>query len=259
MSLEKLSNDAQAYVDTARRFILDRLPEDRNSRIYLAAGSLSVAGVVLYPLVHYAILGRQLTHTFPNASSRYASLDCGEISTLSKDLVESPRQYRIVHDKVSKPMPQLTIGMGEDARADFTKMLRYNMSLLSKTPQSWIGWFALKDQQQKETFTTEHIESLQFEEGDLVNGLYEVVKRTPLRVEFAVRPPPGYPGLYGLLVIQLRPRNQGAVLQTETIQWAKRDAGISLPLESWLIRFLHDWTTRWTATKAAKYLQSITR
>ncbi|KAF7190916.1 hypothetical protein HII31_08075 [Pseudocercospora fuligena] len=259
MSLEKLSNDAQRYVDTARRFILAHLPEDRNTRLILAGGSLSVAGVVLYPLVHYAILGRQLTHTYPNASSRYASLECGELSSLPKDLVENPKQYRIVHDKVTKPIPELTLGLSEDSREDFTKLLRYNMGLFTRTPQGWIGWFALKEL--RHTFSKEHIESLDFEEGDLVNGLYEVVKRTAVRVEFKINPPPKFnPGIEGRLIIQLRPRNQGAVLQTETIQWSHHDKRLThLPLESRFIKFLHDWAERWIAVKGANYLLSISQ
>ncbi|KXT13889.1 hypothetical protein AC579_2623 [Pseudocercospora musae] len=263
MSLEKLGNDAQRYVDTARRWILElarlRLPEDRNTRLFLAGGSLSVAGIVLCPLLHYAILGRQLTHTYPNASSRYASLECGEISSLPKHLVENPKQYRIVHDKVTKPIPELTLALSEDSENAFTKLLRYNMELITRTPQGWIGWLALKHS--RHTFSKDYIESLDFEEGDLVNGLYEVVKRTAVHVEFKINPPPEFnPGIEGRLIIQLRPRNQGAVLQTETIQWSHHDNRLThLPLESRVIRFLHDWAERWIAIKGAQYLLSISK
>lgn len=40
----------QPYIDQARRFVLDRMPQDRNSQLLLSGGSLTVARSVLVSL-----------------------------------------------------------------------------------------------------------------------------------------------------------------------------------------------------------------
>lgn len=251
-------DQVQPHLDAAQKFVLDRIPANRNHRILLAGTTLSVAGVVLYPLAYYWSLGRRLLLTHPNASSRSASLDCGEISCLHEDMLSNPKYYRIAHDKVTKYVPTFTVTLSPKHERMFTAILRHNFEIFSYyTPQ---GFFLSRSfPEEKETFTREHIQKCMFQEGDLVCGIYQVVKRTPLRCELAMRGKGKFGRVEGLIVISLRPRREGAVMTSETIQWTKKDNGIYLPLEKWWPRFLHDFASRYMITSAAKYLEELDR
>lgn len=87
--------------------------------------------------------------------------------------------------------------------------------------------------------------------------MYRVVKRTPLKAELAIEPPRDIAHVSGLIVMNVRPRNDGAILTNETIQWTRKDSGYVLPLERWLYSFLHSITSRSLVIKAAKYLDEV--
>lgn len=172
-------------------------------------------------------------------------------------MVENSHSYRVAHDKVVKYMVHSAFMMSEDREAKFTKLLRRNMTSFSRMPQGWLLWIALKTPDQRRTFTLDHIQSLDFKEGDVVCGNYHVVKRTPLRVEIELQPPKALGPVSGLMIISVRPRNDGAALVTETIQWTKKDSGAILPLERWIGGFLHSVASRWLVITGAAYLRSL--
>lgn len=237
--------------------VLIRLPQDRNSRLLLAGGAATVAGIVLFPLAHHFVLGRQVTHTQPSAGSLWASAECGEIESIPKTLTESAKDYRTVHDKVTTHIKDVTIGLSADMEGDFTALLRHHFTQFNKTPVSWFAWLAFSTPSQRNTFQPDHINKLNFVKGDVVNGAYAVVKRSPLRVELAVSSPANLEAVQSRLVISLRPRNQGATLISETIQWTERNSGVTLPLERLVGRFLHDLTARWLVLSSAAFLRGI--
>jgi len=147
--------------------------------------------------------------------------------------------------------------MGEELESRFTKLLRRNMTSFSRMPQGWLLWFALNTPEQRQTFTTEYIENLAFKEGDVVNGIYHVVKRTPLHIEMELQPPKALGPVSGLMIISIRPRNEGAALVTETIQWTEKNSGAILPLERWIGGFLHSLASRWLVITGAAYMKSL--
>lgn len=204
-------------------------------------------------MLHYT-LGRQISHTYPNANARTASVECKEIDSFPTDLIEKPKQFRVVHDKTVKHIPNFNVTLSPKHGRLFTEVLRRNMLVYSRSLQAWLLYYAVPANQ-RHSFDKEHIEALKFEEGDVVCGVYEVVKRTQLRVEFSMRPPRSMPHVEGLLVCSLRPRGDGAVLTSETIQWTAKDSKAALPLEGWLARFLHSLTSRYLAVSGAKYLE----
>lgn len=267
--------DVQRYLADARRTIEHYLPQvsysylpqaravlieeqqARNSRLLLAGGAATVAGIVLFPLAHHFVLGRQIIHTHPSAGSLWASVDCGEIESIPKSVTENCKAYRTVHDKVTKHIKDVTIGLSADLEQDFTALLRNNFTQFNKTPACWLIWLAFSTPSQRETFKTDYINKLQFVKGDVVNGAYEVVKRAPLRVELAILLPPNFEAVKGLLVISLRPRNEGATLISETIQWTEKNSGVTLPLERILGKFLHNLTARWLVLSGTAFLRGL--
>lgn len=172
-------------------------------------------------------------------------------------MVENAQSYRVAHDKVVKHIPGLAVTMGEELEKKFTKLLRRNMTSFSRMPQGWLLWFGLNTPDQRHTFTQDHIQSLDFEEGDVVCGIYHVVKRLPLRVEIELQPPKALGPVSGLMVISIRPRNDGAALVTETIQWTRKHSGAILPLDRWIGGFLHSVASRWLVVTGATYLRSL--
>lgn len=172
--------------------------------------------------------------------------------------MDSSHKYRVAHDKVVKHIPDLVVVMGDELEASFTKLLRRNMTSFSRMPQGWLLWFALNTPEQRQTFTKDHIESLDFKEGDVFCGMYHVVKRTSLHVEIELQPPKFLGPVSGLMIVSLRPRNEGAALVTETIQWTEKDSGAILPLERWIGGFLHSLASRWLVITGAAYMQGLT-
>lgn len=184
-------------------------------------------------------------------------LECGEIASLPKDVVENVNDYRVSHDKVVKHIPEVVVMMGDELESRFTELLRRNMQAFSYLPQGWLLWLVMTSPEQRRSFTREHIHSLDFKEGDVVCGAYHVVKRTGLRVEIELQAPKALGPVYGLVIVSIRPRNEGAVLVTETIQWTKKDSGAILPLERWIGGFLHSLASRWLVITGAVYLRSL--
>lgn len=172
-------------------------------------------------------------------------------------MVQSASNYRISHDKVVKHIPDVDVTMGGEFESRFTSLLRRNMTCFSRMPQGWFLWLAFSSPDQRRTFTRDHIQSLDFKEGDVVCGAYRVVKRTPLRVEIELQAQKSLGPVYGLMVVSIRPRNEGAALVTETIQWTEKDSGAILPLERWIAGFLHSLASRWLVVTGGNYLESL--
>ncbi|EME42199.1 hypothetical protein DOTSEDRAFT_73126 [Dothistroma septosporum NZE10] len=254
--MEQIRQQLQPRLDAISRFIQDRLPAHRNDRILLGAGIGAISTAVLFPLAYHHYQGRQLTHTYPSSGSRYASVECGEISSFPQDLIDNHKQYQIAHDKVTKGMPDFSITLSPKHERLFTEVVRWNMLKFSGTPQGLFLWFAAGPVQRK-TFTEDYINSLGFQEGDVVCGVYQVVKRTPLRIELALNTPKESQPLSGLTVISIRPRGEGSVLVSETVQWVKKDTGTVLPLQRWLPRFLHSIVSRYLILSGAAHLQEV--
>jgi hypothetical protein len=168
--------------------------------------------------------------------------------------------YRVAHDKVSHHLRDLAIDLGADHGPQFTQLLRYTFARFSRAaPQAWVLWMAAGGPEARRTFDAEWVAGREFVVGDVVCGVFEVVERTPLRAEIAIRAAAGTAGkVSGLMVVSLRPRNEGVMVVTETIQWARKDAGVTLPLDRWVVRFLHEWTARWLVVEGARYLSDIT-
>ena len=254
--MEQIQQQLQPRLDAISRFIQDRIPAGRNDRILFGAGVGAISTAVLFPLAYHYYLGRQLVHTHPTSGSRYASAECGEISSFPQDLIDNHKQYQVVHDKVTKAMPSFFITLSPKHERLFTEVVRHNMLLFSGSPQAYLIWFAAGPVQRK-TFTKDYINSLRFQEGDVVCGIFQVVKRTPLRIELALNTPKDSQPLSGLTVISIRPRGEGSVLVSETVQWVKKDTGVVLPLQRWFPRFLHAIVSRYLILSGAAHLQEI--
>lgn len=228
-------------------------PESRQGQIVLVGSTLTVAAIILRPLTVHYILGRQVRHTYPSQSAREAAAQCGEISTLPPKILEDPDNLRIAHDKVEKAALGFHASPSFENGELFTKILRDNMLQFSKTAQSYITKIAVPER--RSTFSADYIRELEFREGDMVCGGYTVVRRTPLRCELAISLPQQISPVEGILAIRVTPLSNGALFTSETIQWVDKSSGVVLPLERWLLRFMHSLVSRRLVIAAAATLE----
>ncbi|GAB7323695.1 hypothetical protein MBLNU13_g07167t2 [Cladosporium sp. NU13] len=113
------------------------------------------------------------------------------------------------------------------------------MSSFARYPQAWIFWLVLS--KHRHTFSDSYIQHLDFFEGDLICGVYRVVKAEPTYVELSMEVPPRYGKVAGLLAVRLETDpDSGVVLITETLQWTSDWAIKDLPLSKPLPKLLHE-------------------
>ena len=127
------------------------------------------------------------------------------------------------------------------------------MSSFARYPQAWLFWLILREH--RHTFSDSHIERLDFVEGDLVCGVYRVVKAEPTYVELSMEVPPRFGAVAGLLVIRLdHAPDTGVVLITETLQWTPDGSTKDLPLSKPLPKLLHEVASASLLVSGAEFL-----
>jgi hypothetical protein len=130
------------------------------------------------------------------------------------------------------------------------------MASFARYPQAWIFWLLLPNHRQ--TFSQFYIERLDFLEGDLVCGVYRVVKAKPTYVELSMEMPPRFGSVAGLLVIRLETtQDSGVVLATETLQWTLEGTMSDLPLSKPLPKLLHEFASASLLISGPDFLESV--
>ena len=227
------------------------------TRILLTGGVVSLTSIFLYVRYLHQSLRSQIKSTKVTAEERKGACASGEIEYLPPDLIERPQDFRILHVQDEKISSVSVPAKEGGAKQLFTKLLRRNNSCFSRTPQSYILRMMAKTPEQKQSFSRSHIESLNFEEGDLFCGFNRVLKRDPLRCEIELVPPEGMGSFSGRLVFGLDRHSEGTVLKTQTLQWTKKGDSTVLPLERGPAKFLHEMASWWLLVSGEQYLRNI--
>lgn len=116
------------------------------------------------------------------------------------------------------------------------------MNLFSRSPQAYIIRNFVKSPELQKTFNKNHIESLAFQEGDIVCGVYKTTKRTDHKAGFSFGPMEGYAGppMSVRIVVTLSRNNEHADLSSDVYMWRpKTGKNPTLPLESSFGRWFH--------------------
>ena len=228
-------------------------------RILLGSGTITLASVYLYARYYHQSLASQINHQKLDTTGRKRAQEHGELETLPKELLESPENFRIVHDRAEKTLDDARLFEHETVEDLFTKLIRRNMSSFAKLPQSWMLSMMAKTPEQKNSFKQSHLVAIDYVECDLFCGFYRVIKRDRLKVEINMELPPGAGPLSGRLVVSLNKRGEEAFLRTETLQWVQADAKVALPLERAPIRFMHEIASWWLLVSGAAFIESCAR
>ncbi|KAL4894716.1 hypothetical protein BDV59DRAFT_200528 [Aspergillus ambiguus] len=155
-------------------------------------------------------------------------------------------EYYSIHDHAACRVSRNLLP-GKEAEVLFTLLLRRNMTAFARFPQAWILRLVVPPVERK-TFSASHLQSLNFDKGDLVCGVYRVEERTPDKVVFKLL----FKGpVSGRLVIRYTEEGDEVVYHSETAMWTrfekedKTSRRASMPLEKPLLRFLHEMAAWW--------------
>lgn len=191
---------------------------------------------------------------------------------LPPPLLTNPTSYNIFHDISTLAVPSSTLP--PLATHDLlTAYLQHTMTLFARTPQAWALWaMSGRDEARRRSFDREWIESLPFEEGGLVCGVYRVLGRgvggggegrgggkgdESGWVCFGM----AMNGVEGRLVVAVRGTGKDGerVFRTETWMWVPRKAGVVMPMERKLPRLMHRLGSQWLLVKGTEWLQGLAR
>lgn len=180
----------------------------------------------------------------------------GNLQSLPETLLTNSNTPALLHEKCSILIPSYAIS--NESPEHFIHLLRHNMINFSRFPQAWIFWLMLP--KHRHTFSRAYIERLDFVEGDLICGVYRVVKASTSRVELSMEVQPRFGAVAGLLIISLQSRaDLGVVFSTETLQWTLEGTIKDLPLSKPLPKLLHEFASAYLLISGAEFLESISR
>jgi hypothetical protein len=218
-------------------------------RFIFTATAIVTGSSAIYIYIFHQRLSKRITHTAHNGTlPRKASIES------IPDPIFTP-EYFTIYDKCSKAAQRSCL---PDASPDllFTRLLRRNMTAFSHFPQALMLALASKTPEQKKSFKKAYISALDFDVGDLVCGVYRVVRRTRDQVEFEIRMQ-GLEFVEGRLVLSFYERENELVFCNETFMWRRADEARRMPLERKGIRWMHETAAWWLVDSGVKYLMDL--
>ncbi|KAF1809519.1 hypothetical protein P152DRAFT_159546 [Eremomyces bilateralis CBS 781.70] len=202
--------------------------------LYLTLTTLPLATTALYlHHLHSSLTKNVHCHTTPHLQSPSLSLP----ASIPRD----GSTHLIMHERATKVVPTPALPRYPDPRAILTTYLRHNMVAFSRYPPAWMLYFAISDVGVRKTFSAPYLTSLNYEIGDLVNGVYRVITRTDSKVEMLFDPPRSYrgPAVTGLLAVEIREEGEQTVFVNDTVMWREK-GGKAVVLEGKVGRWTHE-------------------
>ncbi|PYI02839.1 hypothetical protein BO78DRAFT_211800 [Aspergillus sclerotiicarbonarius CBS 121057] len=213
---------------------------------FILAASL---GTIAYLALLHRCLKNRIDH-----EKRYGTLpssDATTITTIPSEVYTS--EYYALHDRASRRVPRQLLPHQKDADI-LTLFLRRNMTAFANFPQAYMLW-AISPVETRPTFHASHISSLDFNQGDLICGIYRVLERSADKVEFGMM----HKGVEGRLVFRLWDEDKDVVFASETAMWTRTDETqrATMPLENPVLRFFHELAAWWLLDSGVKYLVDL--
>ncbi|KAL4957857.1 hypothetical protein BDW69DRAFT_155476, partial [Aspergillus filifer] len=214
-----------------------------------ALSGLSIA-VTFYLNYKKQALASRVTH-----SSKRGHLSPStprNISSLPPEVL-SEKSYAVYdYASVSTPLhtlPELS------TRELLTVLIRRNMSYFAVSPQARLLKLRLAadaDADIRRSFDSACLETLQFEEGDIVCNAYRVVLRSDEKIEFEF-----LFGVQGRLVVCVENFGDEVIFHNETVMWRGADEGVKMLLERRLLNWVHEYTAWWMLSSGVDYLKAM--
>ncbi|KAG4443284.1 hypothetical protein IFR05_001228 [Cadophora sp. M221] len=222
---------------------------------YLARYPKTLATTLLigYPIANVLYLHWSLSRIIQHGkeSQRLTSRVKKTVSSIPEEAFSA--DHVMVHDWAQRSIPASKV---PDLSLDelITLYLRHTMSQFSRLPQAYL-LKTIADAEERKTFETDYISTLDFKEGDLVHGIYRVIARSGGEVEFALKPLGVVKG--SRLVIAIERKGDEFVCSSETVMW--KDAGERglMPLERGIMKWMHEIAAWGLLRSGTKYLMSL--
>ncbi|ETN41868.1 uncharacterized protein HMPREF1541_03807 [Cyphellophora europaea CBS 101466] len=200
-------------------------------------------------------------------------------ANLPPALLTDPAAHNIFYDISTLAVPSSSLPPALTTHDLLTAYLQHTLTLFSRTPQAYVLW-AMSGREQRRSFERDWIESLPFEEGGVVCGLYRVLERGVEDegkkgwVCFEM----GMGKVEGRLVIGVgaqegegegeeggNGKKEGGVerermvFSTETWMWVRREEGVVMPMERAVPRFMHRVGSWSLLVRGTEWLQGLGR
>jgi hypothetical protein len=130
------------------------------------------------------------------------------------------------------------------------------MTAFSHLPAALMLRAVSKTSEQKQSFRTSHIASLNFQEGDLICGAYRVKVRRENKVEFEMKMQT-MDFVDGRLAVSCREEVGEVVFSTEVMMWKRADEKRDMPMEKAVARWTHDLGSWWLVDSGVQYLMDL--
>lgn len=213
---------------------------------------LTSSSAICFYLFHQR-LSKRITHTTHIGTlAKSAGIEC------VPDSVCCPK-YFTVYDKCTKAVPRTSLP-NESPDLLLTRLVRRNMIIFSRFPQALMLSMMSKGSEQKKSFKKAHITSLDFKEGDLVCGVYQVKVRRRDKVEFEIHMH-GVDHVEGRLSISFKEIEQDeedlVMFCSETSMWRRAEEERRMPLERTALRWMHETAAWWLVDSGVKYLMDL--
>ncbi|KAJ5826065.1 hypothetical protein N7474_003203 [Penicillium riverlandense] len=160
------------------------------------------------------------------------------------------------YDRASKTVPRDSLPLAESLESLFTKYVRRNMTAFSHLPAALMLRAVSKTPEQKQSFRTSHIASLNFQEGDLICGAYRVKVRHENKVEFEMKMQT-MDFVEGRLALNCREEDGEVVFSTDVMMWKPADEKRTMPMEKPVARWMHELASWWLVDSGVQYLMDL--
>lgn len=165
-------------------------------------------------------------------------------------------EYYALYDRSTRAVLRSELPSSIPTDQLFTALVRRNMTAFSHFPQALMIRLLCETEEEKTSFKSSRISSLDFEKGDLVCGVYRVVRREKNKVEFEMKMK-NLEFVDGRLAISFSEMEEEVVFCNETMMWRRADETRSMPLEKPLLRWMHETAAWWLIDSGVKYLMDL--
>ncbi|PKX97301.1 uncharacterized protein P174DRAFT_448943 [Aspergillus novofumigatus IBT 16806] len=161
------------------------------------------------------------------------------------------KEYFSLYNHASRSVPHQLLP-SHDLPALFVLLLRRNLTVFSHFPKAW-KQRSTCSRELSRTFRSSYIQSLDFNEGDIVCKVYRVLVRKPDRVEFAV----DMEECDGRWVLRYWEEGEDVVFCSEAVSWRPTETETPMPGENRFLRFIHETMTWWLLDSGVRYLMDL--
>ncbi|RHZ63598.1 uncharacterized protein CDV56_107139 [Aspergillus thermomutatus] len=176
--------------------------------------------------------------------------------SLSSSILSIPpavftNQYFSLYNHASRSVPRQLLP-SHNLPTLFVLLLRRNLTVFSHFPKAWkqrstCSW------ELRRTFRSSYIQSLDFNEGEVICGVYRVLVRKPDRVEFEI----DMKECEGRWVIRYWEEGEKVVFCSETVSWRLTETETPMPGENRMLRFIHETMAWWLLDSGVRYLMDL--